>query len=178
MSITKIIEEQALFGFTGRINVLLEANSQFKGAVLLIDGLLVDAQFEGISNEKALYAMVYKDMIHNNLFSYVVEPEIIEASSAKFKLNIENFKKRASVALNKFREAEKFRPPESLKLVVDGTFIDDGPQVTSAEYSVITVVSEYSRVSDIYKYSKLQEFEVTEALISLRKKNALKVFNN
>ena len=178
MSITKTIEEQASFGFTGRINVLLESNNQFKGAILLIDGLLVDAQYEGISNEKALYAMVYKDMVNDNLFSFIVEPEIIEESSVKFKLNVENFKKKASVALKRFREAEKFRPSDSLKLVVNGNFVSFGEEVTSAEYSVMSVISEYSKVSEIYKFSKLQEFEVTEALISLRKKNALKVFNN
>lgn len=178
MSITKTIEEQALFGFTGRINVLLGSNNQFKGAVLLIDGLIIDAQFEGVSNEKALYAMVYKDLINNNLFSFVVEPEIIENSSAKFRLNIENFKKKASVAVKRFREAEKFRPPENVKLMVNGSFIASGAQVSSAEYNVISVISEYSRVLDIYKYSKLREFEVTEALISLRKKDALKVINN
>jgi hypothetical protein len=36
-------------------------------------------------------------------------------------------------------------------------------------------ISDYSDVSEIYKNSKLLDFEITNALVNLRKKDALKV---
>ena len=67
------------------------------------------------------------------------------------------------------------KPPEHLKLLVKSEFIKNGGAVTPMEYELLSTISDFNLVKDIYEHSELFEFEITELLVSLRKKEALKV---
>ena len=74
--------------------------------------------------------------------------------------------------------AKKLKPAMNLRLVIDPEVIVSHDEITPEEFDILSVLSEWCVVSDVYKYSKLMEFEVTNALVSLRKKRAIKVFQN
>ena len=71
--------------------------------------------------------------------------------------------------------SKKLRPPGALKLVLNPNFIVEGQDVAPNEFDVLSAISDYSRVEDIYNHCPLMEYEVTQALVSLRRKGALKV---
>jgi hypothetical protein len=51
-------------------------------------------------------------------------------------------------------------------------------EVTYSEFKVLEVMTVYNKVSDIYEHCGLEEFEITQALVDLRRKKAIKVFQN
>jgi hypothetical protein len=52
----------------------------------------------------------------------------------------------------------------------------EGADVTSDEFEVLAGLTDYNKVGDIYKNVNLLEYEITNALVSLRMKKALRVF--
>jgi hypothetical protein len=177
LSLLGTIEEQTTFGFTGRINILNRNSGQFLGLVLIADGLIVDSSYNGLKGEKAIYVALFDDMEHTPL-KFIVEPEVISEEQKEFALTFEDFKQTSQKNYRNHRESKDLKPPLNLKLILNGDFISRGEEVSSDEYKVMTVLTEYSRVSDIYNHCDLFDFEVTQALVSLRKKSAVKVISN
>jgi len=178
LSVIKTIEDQSVFGFTGKVNVLLKSNNQFAAAVYLSDGQIVNASYKQMTGKKALLKLIFDDVDAVSDFKYVVEPELIKDSQVNFNISLKQIKSEAEALYSKYKESLKLKPPGHLKLVIDGDFIIDGSTVNNHEFELMSILTEYSTVNDIYKYSKLYEYEVTEALVSLRKKKALKVFKS
>lgn len=175
MGITEIIKEQATFGFTGRINIQLLDNGQYAGVILQQDGKLIHAEYAGFTGKKALFKAVVDDLEGIQKLKYIVEPEIIADGSGSFELTWKEFKVMAEKMLTQFRETARLKPPAHLRLVVDGDFIITGKPIDGVEFEVLCTISDYSKVEDVYAKSPLHEFEITRALVSLRKKGALKV---
>lgn len=171
----EILEEQAVFGFTGRVNIILKKNRQYLGVITQREGLLVDAQFKDLQGKKALFSVLISDLEKDEL-SYVVEPELVEEGEGALSLSIDLLKKEAAQYYEEYRASQKLRPPSELRLLIHPQFIVDGPGVTGDEFSLLATLTEYSRVGDLYEKSSLLEYEVTKCLVSLRKKGALRVF--
>jgi hypothetical protein len=110
-------------------------------------------------------------------YRLVVEPEIIGPSSFMFEMSFEEIKLNAEKQFPEFLRAQKLRPPDNLKLIIDPEIILNKHEVSAEEFSVLSTLTEFSRVQEIYQFSKLLEFEVTNALVLLRKKRAIKVVN-
>lgn len=177
MSLLGTIEEQTTFGFTGRVNILNRNTGQFLGLVLIADGNIVDSAYNGLKGEKSLYVALFDDMEHTPL-KFIVEPELVTEEQREFKLSFEQFKANSQKNYRGHREAKSLRPPMNLKLILDGDFVSRGDEVSSDEFKVMSILTEYSRVSDIYNNCNLLDFEITKALVSLRKKGAVKVISN
>ena len=177
MSLLGTIEEQTTFGFTGRINILNRNTGQFLGLVLIADGLIVDSKYGGLSGEKSLYVALFDDMEHTPL-KFIVEPEVVTEEQKEFGLSYEEFKATSQKNYQRHRESKSLKPPLHLKLILNGDFISKGDNVSEEEFKVMCTLTEYSRVSDIYSNCNLFDFEVTQALVSLRKKGAVKVISN
>ncbi|MBY0414389.1 MAG: hypothetical protein K2Q18_09495, partial [Bdellovibrionales bacterium] len=94
------------------------------------------------------------------------------------KISVEEIKKEAQTHFQEYLTAKKLRPQGHLKLVIDPEIILSKEELNPQEFDVLGVITEWCKVSDIYKYSKLMDFEITHALVSLRKKRAIKVFQN
>mgnify|MGYP006298373833 CR=1 FL=1 len=175
MGILNVLEEQETFGFTGRINILDKATGQFLGVLLQEEGTLINAVYRDVRGKKALFRVVLEDLKTEPSVRFVVEPEVVEEADRRFELSLHEFKKEAR---SLFEEAEKtrhLRPPDDLSLVIRSEFIVKGPDVTAEEFEILNALTEYHRVRDLYKNSNLFDFEITNALVSLRKKGALKV---
>lgn len=171
-----VLKEQASFGFTGKINLLSRENGQFLGVIYQQEGLIVGAQIKELKGKKALLKMIFDDVESNENFKFIVEPEVLSPESLTVKISFEEIKEEAQKHFQQYVAAKKLRPAPHLKLVIDPEVIVSQDEITPQEFDVLAVISEWCNVSDIYKYSKLMDFEVTHALVSLRKKRAIKVF--
>ncbi len=175
MNLIRTIEEQAAFGFTGRVNILLESG-QLKGVIYLKDGAVVQARFEGSYGEDSLLKLLAITLKPQISFRYVVEPEIVEDDFCKFRLTASEISEKYLPLLTKRAQELNLRPPDNLKLLVKGAYVSQGELPTYEEFKVLIALAEFSRVEDIYREAQLPEFVVTTALVGLRKKGALKVF--
>lgn len=178
MSLLAILNEQAAFGFSGRINILLKENNQLFGVVFQYEGKVIGATSGKQRGRKTLFSLIFHDVDSIDKYKLVVEPEIIGPTSFMFELSVEEVKSMAEKQFPEFLRAKKLRPPANLKLLINPEIIYNATDVTPEEFDVLELLTEYSSVNDVYHASKLLEFEVTNALVSLRKKMAIKVLNN
>lgn len=173
----QILSEQAVFGFTGRINIILKSNRQFLGAITQKEGWIVDAQYKGHQGKKALFTLIIEDRQPDAL-SFIIEPEIIEETEGVLRMSVEQLRVEALAYLDDFVSSQKLKPPKDLVLTVFPDFIVKGDKINGDEFSILCTLSEYSKVQDLYDKCPLLEHEVTKGLVSLRKKGALRVFKN
>jgi hypothetical protein len=178
MALLEILKDQSAFGFTGKINLLAKTNGQFQAAIYQSDGQVVDAEFQKLKGKKALYHIIYLDVEGVDQFQYVVEPEIISANHFVTQLSYENLKLEAEAIFQKYIDAKKLRPPGNLKLIIDPEIVVNNDRLSKEEFQVLLTISDWSKVSDIYINCTLLEYEVTDALVSLRRKKAIKVFQS
>lgn len=177
-NLIEVLKEQSSFGFTGKVNMLSRDNGQFLGVIYQQDGLIVGAQIKELKGKKALFNMIFADVDSNEDFRFIVEPELISTDHVQMKIPFDDLKGEAQKLYSQYLTAKKLRPAPTLKLVIDPEIIVSKEEISAEEFDVLSVITEYCKVSDIYKYCKLMDFEITNALVSLRKKKAIKVFQN
>lgn len=177
-NLIEVLKEQASFGFTGKVNVLSKENGQFLGVIYQQEGMIVGAHVKELKGKKALLKMIFDDVESNENFKFIVEPELLSPENITLKISFEEIRKEAQGHFQEYLSAKKLRPAPHLKLVIDPEIIVSVDDITPQEFDVLSVITEWCNVSDIYKYSKLMDFEITHALVSLRKKRAIKVFQN
>ena len=175
MSVLETIEEQCAFSFTGRVNILKQQDRQYLGVVFIKDGKIVSSQYAKKTGVTALYSLIICDIDELENFKLVVEPEIVEESDLEFNLAFKDLKKKAERIYTDHLESKKLRPPDHLRIVINPEFIRTGEKPDVTEYKLLKVLTEFNKVLDIYKNCDLFDFEITNCLVSLRKKNALKV---
>lgn len=177
-NLMEVLKEQAAFGFTGKVNLLLNTNGQFQGVVYQQEGVIIGANYGQLKGRKALYKMIFEDVESAQHFKFIVEPELLSPDHFSMKMNYDEVKSEAQTIYQKYVTSKKLKPAAGLRLVVDPEIIVNQTDISPEEFDILSVLAEWCMVSDIYKYSKLMEFEVTNALVSLRKKRAIKVFQN
>ncbi len=103
---------------------------------------------------------------------YIVEPERV-ASPFKIHYPYSVLRRKVSEVISIYKENKALRPPDDLKLLIRASFIEAGDAVTGEEFELLRTISDFSRVKDIYKNSQLPDYQITNGLISLRKKQAI-----
>lgn len=176
INLMDVLKEQAAFGFTGKINLLLLTNGQFQGVIYQDEGIIVGASYGELRGKKALYKMIFDDVESEGYFKFIVEPELVAPEFISMKMSFDETKLEAQESYQKHIHIKKLRPPPNLRLVVDPEIIVNETELTSGEFDVLSTMTEWCLVSDIYKHSQLMEFDITTALVGLRKKRAIKVF--
>lgn len=170
----KLFEDQAIVLFTGKINALDKDNSSLVGSITFVEGVLCDARFSGVSGYKGFYSLLFEWKSKDSL-KFVVEPELINVDKKSIHLPISTLKRKFEEIYNEFLEAEKHRPPKNIKILVKPEFIESSIEVEQVEYNLLCTISDYNKIEDIYKNSELLDYEITNALVNLRKKDAIKV---
>lgn len=174
LKIVSVIEEQIAVQFTGKINILSSSNQQFLGHVLFLNGEVLQVTFQKQKGLKAFYQLIIQEFTDKN-FDYVVEPEVVDEKERQIHYPYSVMKNKLGNVLKLYRESLKLRPPGHVKILVEGSFIQGESEVTSDEFEVLGVLTEWNNVDDIYQHCSLMDHEITGALVSLRKKNALKI---
>lgn len=174
MDFLSILDEQASFLFTGKVNFLLAQNKQFAGAIYLLDGEIVHAEFGEQVGEEALFRMIIESA-KEGVFVFVVEPEIVTSEKCTLRLTCEMVKAKAKNLIEKHLNTLRLRPLDSLYLEVSPEFVERGETPTPVQFEVLSLVTRHHLVSDIYKHSHLSSPELTESLVALRRIGAIKV---
>lgn len=169
-----VIEEQIAVQFTGKVNILATFNRQFLGHVLFINGEIIQVKLNNHTGLKAFYQLIIQEHSLQS-FDYVVEPELVDEKERQIHYPYSVIKNKMSDVLLKYRESLKLRPPENVKILVDVEFIEDTLPVTPEEFDVLLTLTEWNSPFDIYQHCQLLDHEITLALVSLRKKGALKI---
>jgi len=177
LKILNTIEEQIAVQFTGKVNVLSNFNHQYLGHILFKDGEIFQVEFQQMTGLKAFYQLIIQEFSLNS-FSFIVEPEIVEENLRKIHYPYAVLKNKISEVLKQYRSSIKYRPPENIRILINSDFIKANDPVTPEEFKVLEVISEFNRSFDIYHHCQLLDHEITLALVSLRKKGALKIIGN
>lgn len=172
--ILQALDEQCLVSFTGRLNILDKITHQLLGVVVLKDGHIFRCQYRGIHGLKAFYNLVIEgaQLVAQD---FIVEPEIIEESDRDIHYPYTVLKTKGLEALARYEAVAHQRPPADVKLLAKATFLDSDYEVSDAEFTVLCALSEWSLVGDLYRHCSLLDHEITESLVSLRRKEALQV---
>jgi hypothetical protein len=175
IGLIKILKEQFTFGFTGRVNALLGKNDQYLGAVFQKEGQIIHSEYQGIVGKKALYKMIFDDIDGEKELKFLIEPEIISASLQTFEYTFDQLYERTKKRYPLYQRTKKYRPLDTLCLEVNLPFISHGEEILPEEFDILCKIVESPQVGEIYLKSKLYDYEITDYLVSLRKKKALKV---
>ena len=174
LKIISVIEEQIAVQFTGKINILSSYNQQFLGHILFKDGDILQVTFNIHRGLKAFYQLIIQEYSLQH-FDYVVEPEVVDEKERQIHYPYNILKNKMSDVLKLYRESLKLKPPGNVKIIVNGEFMRQTTEVTPDEFDVLATLSDWNGVDDIYQHCPLLDHEITGALVSLRKKNALKI---
>jgi hypothetical protein len=176
MKLIEIIEENIAFQFTGRINIIKKENSQLLGFILIKDGNIIHAKHGNFYSKKALVSIFILEKNTNDL-KYIIEPEIIDKNEFWLNLDWTNLKKELLVYFQNFNGPSKnpLRPPNNINLKVNPKFIMKGDNVSTQEFLLMLTIIKYPCPKDIFEHSEFLEGEVTQTMVSLRKKGVLKV---
>lgn len=169
-----VIEEQIALEFTGKVNVLDAGNKQILGEAHIYEGEFIYFRYQEGLGHKALVAFLL-DEVDGKKCSFVVEPEIIPNDLKNIHFGMKKLKDKMTDAITKTLQNRKLRPPSHLKIYANASAIDVKLSYSEQEFWVLTAITEYNKVEDVYKYCRLMEYEITNALVSLRTKNALTV---
>lgn len=172
--ILNVVEEQVTVRFTGKINILASENRQFLGHILFLNGEVLQVKFLQDLGLKAFYRLIIQENNHKS-FDYVVEPEIVSENEKQIHFPYAMLKTKLEGVIKLYETSQKFKPPGNLRLIVDPGFLSDSIEVTSEEFDLLSALTEWSKVDDVYQHCDLLDHEITWGLVSLRKKNALKV---
>ncbi len=175
MGIIDVLEDQIIFEFTGRVNVLKKGNNQYLGRLLLKDGKIISCEYDKVGGLKSFYNLIVDEEkldIH-----FIIEPEVVNSSDRNLDENISfpELKEKLNLYLAEYKKSLKLKPPPDLKLSINPNFLKKGEEISAKEFDILCVISDYSRAEDIYRSANLADFEITNALVTLRKKNALLV---
>jgi len=177
LKIINIVEEQIAVEFTGKINILSSFNRQYLGHILFLNGELLQVIFNQSKGLKAFYLLLIQEYALNS-FNYVIEPEVVEEAERQIHYPYAVIKGKMANIVKQYQDSLKFRPPENVKIIIDAEFMDDIMPVTPQEYEVMLTLTEWNSPFDIYQHCSLLDHEITIALVSLRKKNALKILGH
>lgn len=169
-----VIDEQAAVAFTGKINILDDSSRQLYGHIALFEGDILTVMFKNIGGQKAFYNILVEESEQAS-FKYVVEPEIVSDQTRNIHYPLSVLKSRSREVLENYQLSKSSKPPHSIKLSIDPAFISAKEEVSGDEYDLLLTISDYNRVEDIYRHCPLLDYEITNALVSLRRKKALKV---
>jgi hypothetical protein len=169
-----VIDEQVAVAFTGKINILDVSSSQLYGFIAIYEGEIITVIFKKVGGQKAFYNILIEESEQQS-FRYVVEPEIVTDQDKNIHYPVSVLKSRAQEVLENYQASKSNKPPQNIKLSIDPEFITSNQEVSGDEYDLLLTISDYNRVEDIYQNCPLLDYEITNALVSLRRKKALKV---
>ena len=174
LKIFDVLDEQTMVSFTGRVNILQQTNRELLGVILIRDGDVFKAQYKGVKGLKAFYNIVIETTATLHV-DFIVEPELVGDVDKQIHYPYSVLKNRAQEVLDRYTKVAGLKPPSHVKLIPKSDILTSDFEIGEAEFQVLCALTEWSKVEDLYQYCPLLDFEITESLVSLRRKNALEV---
>lgn len=176
MDLIKLLSENFSFLFSGRVNILSKVSKQYLGAIIQSDGKIVNAKYLNLSGRKAL-ASILMELKTSKDFSFVSEPEVVTPCDHIFEMTENQFLKFKNDYFEQFEELNKLRPRNDLRIDINPQNFNFLIGINKSEFDVLCDIIDHGVVEKIYYNSDLLDFDITTALISLRKKGLLRVLS-
>ena len=173
MSLIYKIEEQLSIGFTGKVNILDKKNHQFMGDILFREGEIIGCNYNNLKGSQGLLYLIISDVVSEYDFYFVVEPEMVLGMGRV--INFDYIKERASEIVRQFYSSKKLRPPQDIRILVQKKFVLAGTEINFQEFQILCAITDCATIEEVYSMVEFHEYEITNALVSLRKKGAIKV---
>ena len=173
MSLIYKIEEQLTIGFTGKINILDRKTRQFMGDILFKEGKIIGCHYKNRKGSQGLLYLIIADVVSEYDFYFATESEIILGEGRV--INFGYIKERASEIVRQFYSSKKLRPPKDIRVLVQKEFITSGAKINFQEFQILCTITDSATIEEVYGAVEFHEYEITNALVSLRKKDAVKV---
>lgn len=172
-----LMQEQAAFGFSGKINILKRGSGQFLGSLWQKGDVITQAFYKNAYGLKMALALGVDEIVHKAEFQFVAEPEIIGEKHLAFELKIGEFKNQLSSYIEQINKSETQRPSSELVLKLRNKIfeIDSPHNLNFEEFLLIKSLIQFQRVGDLYKECPLLDHEITLGLVSLRKQGLIEV---
>lgn len=174
LDIFENFDDQALVCFTGKLNLLEKSNNSFVGEIVFLDGEIINARHSNVEGFKALMSLCSLSTVEGK-YRIVVEPELITKTQQKIEVPLGKLKRKISEYIEQYQSSQKLKPPANMKLLARAEVIESNIEITAQEYSLLCTLSDYNLVEDVYNNNEMLDFEITQALVSLRKKEVIKV---
>jgi hypothetical protein len=169
-----LLEEQKLVQFTGKINVLDKRNKQLLGILFIKNGELFSVGYKKKQSLKAFFTLI-SDLYVLFPIEFMVEPEVLGTIQKNIPFPLSVLKNKTKEVISQLKVHAANQPPLHLKIFIKPEFIEGKQPVTGEEFQVLCAISDWNKVSDIYDNCALLDYEITNALVTLRQKKALKV---
>jgi hypothetical protein len=170
----QVIEEQTFLNFTGVINVLESSKNMLLGSIYLFEGQVINTLYHNFEGMQALESLFFLEFEGASL-NFVTEPEMVTNKVRRIHYPFKTLKKKIESLIESTSLDQKEVPPMALKLMINSNIIDNGQSLTSDEFDVLKTLCDYNIVKDVYNNCKIAKHRVTNALVQLRRKKALKV---
>lgn len=172
-TLLETLEKQVILGYTGKINLMSKKSGQILGCALLLEGSLINVKYKGRRGVKAFYSASL-DSIKTD-FKLIVEPEFINSKEREITTTFTSLKERLAEVIAQEELTKESKPPCNILLKINPSFLSGNIELKSDEYKVLCTLVSHSVVDDIYQKNSLLDFQITNALIGLRQKKAIKV---
>ncbi len=170
MKLYNFIKEQMLLEFTGVVQVLKGPMNTLVGYIYLRDGVIVGTKYNSGESYRDLSKFLYDST--DKEWSFNIELSNYLNSDNDINIDKESFEELWSSINNKNYQQI---PPGNVRIAVNTEFLKNSNSLTIKEFDVLSSIVDNSKIKYVYKDCNLPEKEVTEELISLRKRRAIKV---
>ncbi len=168
------IEKQMMSKFTGKFNLLSKKSNQFLGQLHLYNGLLIYSTFKNLKGLRSFYSICYEYSLGN--LNLVLEAEIIDDSIKNIHFPFSVLKKKSEFIIETFQKNKGKAPPKSINLMIDPAFVDSEVNINQDEFETLLEIKKYPNIGELFEKSYFTEQELTNNLVSLRKKETVKVY--
>lgn len=174
MKLVDTVLENMMISFSGRVNILDSETKQFVGSLTQSEGVIINASLGKVTGKKALASLLMQDGQEEKFF-VVTEPDLVPVSERSFKMDEKAFFRFKNEYLEQYELLNRLKPSENLNFAINSEKLDIYTPLSHDEFDTMKLILKKGLSKDIYNSSDLLEFDVTKALISLRKKGIILV---
>jgi hypothetical protein len=169
-----IIEKQMISKFTGKLNLMSVESDQYLGHINILNGLVVYSTFKNFLGLRSFYTACFE--FDDNKLRVLPEAEIIDENLKNIHYPFSIIKKKSRHIIETYKKNKSKRPPAAVNLLICTEFVDSDQEIDQAEFDTLVEISKYSNIGDLYENSHFTYQELTNNLVSLRKKKSVKVY--
>ena len=168
----EVIKNQLYLGHVGKVLFINGASGEHLGYCSLKTGVMGEFHYKKKPLKLAIESLVFDELNPSQKIKSIVEAEVNSTCDQSLELKWSDFKKFVDQSLSKLKMAKKLKPAKDLVLFPLGS---NNLPLSPVENQVLQKMGQCSKAEDLYKNLNLADFEITFALIALRRNKIIGV---
>ncbi len=158
-------------GFSGKLNILAAGSGQFFGSVFLTQGLVTGGYYRNLTGRDAVILICYHGMPGQKPVwgeaKFVPEPETISPAQQQVKWDFNDLQVELHRYFLAWAKLQELMPRDDLHLLA--MLPPPSSQPSCDQFQILSLLSQESRVSEVFLHSPFLPAQTLEILISMRK---------